>query len=100
MQPASDHYQTDLSKQPAGIERHIRRGEAFGRFLLRLSGYLHRLYRTVHPAAEASRRREQQRTALPGASAIDVKRDEHKAASAQQHRTHAANDEHYKKSVA
>lgn len=94
MNRAVDQYQTDPSRQPNSIQRHIRRGEAVGRFLLRLSGYLRRLYWRVHGGAEGYGRDEERRP-VHAASVPHVKPYERKAARAQERSVQAANDEDY-----
>ncbi len=95
MKPILDQYQTDPSRQPDSIQRHIRRGEALGRFLLRLSGYLRRLYWRVHGGAEGHSRDQERRSAVPAASVLDVKSHEQKPAKTQERNAQAANDEDY-----
>lgn len=96
MKPTLDQYQTNPSRQPASIQRYVRRGEALGRFLLRLAAYLRRPHRGVHPGAEALSRGQEQRAAMRAASVLDVKRQKDKAARLQEGGAHPANDEHYK----
>jgi hypothetical protein len=95
MKPILDQYQTDLSKQPERIQRHIRRGESLGRLLLRVSDYLRRLYRWVHSGAHPHSRGEEMQPTVQGASVLDVKLDESEAAKVQEGNARAANDEDY-----
>ena len=80
MKPTLDQYQTNLSRQPRNIRRHIQRGEALGRLLLRLASYLRRLYWHVH---------EEQQPAAHGTSIRNVMK-------AQKRSAQTANDENYK----
>lgn len=96
MKSTLDQYQTDPSRQPASIQRHIRRGEALGRMLLGVSGYLRRLYWRVHVGAERSSWGDEQRAVLHTASVPDVKPHEQEAAKAQERNAKAANDEDYR----
>ena len=95
VKPTLDQYQSDPSKQPDRIQRHIRRGEAIGRFLLRFSGYLRRLYWRMHGDVQGHRRDDELRSKVHVASVLDVKAHERKAAKAQGRNVHGANDEDY-----
>jgi hypothetical protein len=95
MKPTLHEYQTGPSRQPESIQRHIRRGEALGRFLLRLSGYLRRLFWRLHGGAKRHGWDEERRPVLHAASVPHVKLDERKAARTQERNAQAANDEHY-----
>lgn len=95
MKPTLDQYHTDPSRLPDSIQRHIRRGEALGRFLLRVSGYLRRLYWRVHGGAEGHSRAQERRPAVRAASVLDVKPHAQKTARAQERSAQAANDDDY-----
>jgi hypothetical protein len=96
MKPTLDPYQSDPSRQPDRIQRHIRRGEAIGRFLLRFSSCLRQLYRRMHGGVQGHGRDDEPRPTVHVASVLNVKGYERKAAKAQGRSVHGANDEDYR----